>query len=267
VEKTLARTPSQKVNMSRIQRSWLHRTLATTLTLSVRSRVRRLRVVGIALVLAVCSFGALIGYAGDATSISASFAPSPVDVDATTTCTVTVHNDATAPNNGTPQGSVAVTKTAGDGTITGTCGTLNGSGQCTFNYTPSAGGTHSFSLVYTPSSGDWNASSGSKSVTATRLATYTTLELEMSSAFINQEVECTVHVVDAATGIPVTGDVDDVYPRTGRSGHDDAHRGVPGVREVRDELRGPSPHSKAAHHGSHDRLAQRGRQSRRSLRR
>jgi len=208
VEKTLARTPSQKVNMSRIQRSWLHRTLVTTLTLSVRSRVRRLRVVGIALVLAVCSFGALIGYAGDATSISASFAPSPVDVDATTTCTVTVHNDATAPNNGTPQGSVAVTKTAGDGTITGTCGTLNGSGQCTFNYTPSAGGTHSFSLVYTPSSGDWNASSGSKSVTATRLATYTTLELEMSSAFINQEVECTVHVVDATTGIPVTGDVD-----------------------------------------------------------
>lgn len=173
-----------------------------------RSHVLRLRIVGVALVLAACSFGALIGYAGDATSISASFVPSPVDVDATTTCTVTVHNNAATPNNGTPQGSVSVTKTAGTGTITGTCGALNGSGQCTFNYTPSAGGTHSFNLVYTPSSGDWNATSGSTSVTANRLATHTTLELDMTSAFINQTVKCTAHVVAAGTGIPVAGDVD-----------------------------------------------------------
>ena len=173
-----------------------------------RSHVLRLRIVGVALVLAACSFGALVGYAGDATSISAVFSPSPVDVDATTTCTVTVHNNAATPNNGTPQGSVTVTKTAGTGTITGTCGALNGSGQCTFDYTPSAGGAHNFNLVYAPSSGDWNATSGSVSVTGTRLATYTILELDMTSAFINQEVRCTAHVVAEATGIPVAGDVD-----------------------------------------------------------
>ena len=164
--------------------------------------------VGVGLLLSLFFVLAIVvpGHAQESTSVGATCSPIAVSVSNSTVCTVEVINMADPAANGTPQGSVTVAVSTGPGAISSnTCGTLNGSGQCTYSYTPSGfgSGTHSFSLTYDSSdttANGWSDSSGSASVIVQRRTTSTAVSCDPSSIVVNQSTTCTATVSDTTSG-------------------------------------------------------------------
>ncbi len=150
----------------------------------------------------------MTGLAQENTATSATCAPSTVLINETTVCTVTVTNLDTAAN--IPSGNVTITPnqtgTLSVNVCTGAGNTLNGAGQCSFSYTPTAldGGSHSFNLAYvsdTPVA--FNNSNGTNQGTHTvNLRTTSTVVACPASLNVGQVGSCTVTVSDTSGGTP-----------------------------------------------------------------
>src|SRR5205823_2742444 len=83
--------------------------------------------------------------------------------------------------------------------------TLNGSGQCSVTYTPSAGseGTHTITGAYNGDT-DHTTSNGTFDVAATQRSTTTSVSCSPASTPVNAATSCTVTVTDAGAGTPIT---------------------------------------------------------------
>jgi hypothetical protein len=166
----------------------------------------RTRIACLTLALTLCGLLSVVVGAQDATSVANGFVPDPTAVGGTTTCTVTVNNIAPGAPNGVPQGTVNVSLSLGSGMLSNnTCATgLDGSGQCTFDWTPDAmPGTHNFNLTYNSSdttASGWSNSSGSGSVVVLPRRSATQLECSDTELIVGNTATCTVTVVDITVG-------------------------------------------------------------------
>ncbi|GAC1575376.1 MAG: hypothetical protein NVS3B24_03920 [Candidatus Dormibacteria bacterium] len=137
------------------------------------------------------------------TSTTVGCVPSSVQVQGSTTCSVTVTDTDAAPS--APAGTVTL-GTDSPGTFssnTCTLGPSNGSqSYCQVTYTPSAYGTHNISATYLQGDGVHSASSGSTPLTVTARSTSTTVQCAPSSPGINSPTTCTATVTDTAIGSP-----------------------------------------------------------------
>src|SRR5205085_681311 len=83
--------------------------------------------------------------------------------------------------------------------------TLNGSGQCSVSYTPSAGsvGSHTVTAAY-GGDADQSPSSGTTTVTATKRSTATAVGCRPGSEPVNSNTPPTAPATDTATGTAIT---------------------------------------------------------------
>ncbi|MDA4123928.1 MAG: hypothetical protein OK438_00565 [Thaumarchaeota archaeon] len=142
-------------------------------------------------------------------STAVACSPSPVAVNAPSTCTMTV-TDTAFGNPFTPTGMVTLTQTPGTGgTISngGTC-TLSGSGAtatCVLTFTPALGQeiTNMLNATY-PGDTNHSPSWGITSLTATQRSTSTTEICSPSYAVPNTPTNCVTTVTDNSPGNAVT---------------------------------------------------------------
>jgi large repetitive protein len=133
------------------------------------------------------------------TSTSVSCTPASVAVGDKATCTATV-SDSSGGSASTPGGTVSWSS-SGAGTFSSSSCTLDASGKCSVDYTPSAvgTGTHTVTGMY---SGDaaHNGSSGSAALTVTKRSTSTSVSCTPASVAVGEKVSCTATVTDSSGG-------------------------------------------------------------------
>src|SRR5438876_2746995 len=135
------------------------------------------------------SFDEAVGRRATATSVSCT--PPSVAVDSSTACTATVTNGSGA---NIPTGTVSWTSD-GTGTFSAASCTLDATGKCTVNYTPTAVGTGTHKITGSYGGDAKHATStGSFDEAVGRLATATSVSCAPPSVTVDSSTACTATV-------------------------------------------------------------------------